>query len=51
MRIVNGAYRGELADLVSLNVEKFNATLKIVHGPYNERIVENVVYEDFSKCA
>ena len=51
MKIVNGAYRGELADLVSLNMDKFNATLRIVHGPYNERIVEHVPYEDFSKSA
>ena len=49
MKIVNGAYRGEYADLVSLNVDKFYATLKIVHGAYNERIVEKVDYEDFSK--
>jgi len=49
VRIVNGGYRGEQGELVKLNVEQFSATLRIVHGPYNDKIIDNVPYEDFSK--
>jgi len=49
VRIVNGGYRGELAELVKLNVDDFNATLRIIHGPYNDKVIEAVPYEDFCK--
>jgi len=39
-----------MAELVSLDIKNYCATLKIIHGPYNERVVDSVPYEDFSKC-
>lgn len=44
--IVNGAYRGEVCILESVNIDKFNANLK---STFTHEIIKNVPYEDFSK--
>ncbi len=49
VRILNGAYRGETATLVSIDVDKACATVKITGGLYNGRTIDRVEYEDFSK--
>ncbi|GAB6021500.1 DNA/RNA-binding protein kin17 [Chamberlinius hualienensis] len=49
VRILNGAYRDESAELVSLNEKKFCCTVKIDCGPLRGRIVEGIKYEDLSK--
>ena len=46
--ILNGSHRGEEASLERLNVDAFNATLKLSK---NGRILDAVPYEDFSKLA
>ncbi|XP_044762933.1 DNA/RNA-binding protein KIN17 [Coccinella septempunctata] len=48
VEIVNGAYRGERATLLSLNVDKFSASLEIERGPLKGRKLE-IPYEDFCK--
>lgn len=47
--VLNGAYRGSTATLENVNVQKFNATIKISEGPLNGRVVEEMPYEDISK--
>lgn len=46
--IVNGAYRGERATLLSLNVDKFCASVEIEKGPLKGRKLD-LPYEDFCK--
>lgn len=48
MLIVNGAYRGEIAELKEIDETKFSLRLRISEGPLNGRIVE-LPYEDASK--
>lgn len=47
--IVNGAYRGELATLLSLDEKSFSVTVEIEKGLLKGRKVEGVQYEDISK--
>nr|XP_039264410.1 DNA/RNA-binding protein KIN17-like [Styela clava] len=47
--ILNGAYRGSTATLENVNVEQFNATVKISEGPLAGRKVDAIPYEDISK--
>lgn len=47
--IVNGAYRGELAILSSLNEGKYCCTVKIKSGLLAGRILNDIQYEDLSK--
>lgn len=47
--IVNGAYRGEEAELLSVNFEKFCVKVKITTGSYKDKIVDSVQYGDISK--
>jgi len=49
--IVNGAYRGETASLVSLQVDSFCANLKVDSGLHYGRLLSGIQYEDFSKFA
>ena len=46
--VVNGAYRGESATLSSVNVEEFNAQIKLETGSHMGLVVA-VDYADISK--
>ena len=46
--VVNGAYRGQVGQLVALHVETFKAEVKIERGP-NTGQTEMFEYEDISK--
>jgi hypothetical protein len=50
MLIVNGAYRGSIAELEEILEDQFMLRLRISEGTRNGRIVE-VAYEDASKLA
>ncbi|GFN94549.1 DNA/RNA-binding protein kin17-like [Plakobranchus ocellatus] len=47
--VVNGAYRGELATLDSIDVKNYCCTITIKTGLLTGRIVDNIQYEDISK--
>ena len=49
VRVVNGAYRGSNARLISVNTEKFCAKVQIEKGIYDGRVLSAVDYEDISK--
>lgn len=49
VRIVNGAYRGSNARLLSVNTEKFCAKVQIEKGAYDGRVLQAVDYEDICK--
>uniref|UniRef100_A0A1D1YY75 KIN17-like protein n=1 Tax=Anthurium amnicola TaxID=1678845 RepID=A0A1D1YY75_9ARAE len=49
VRIVNGAYRGSNARLLSVNTEKFCAKVQIEKGIYDGRVLPAVDYEDICK--
>lgn len=49
VRIVNGAYRGSNARLVSVNTDKFCAKIQIEKGIYDGRVLQAVDYEDICK--
>ncbi|KAG6507670.1 KIN17-like protein [Zingiber officinale] len=49
VRIVNGAYRGSNARLLSVDMEKYCAKVQIEKGIYEGRILMAVVYEDICK--
>jgi len=49
MKIVNGAYRGDTVVLLSLDVDKFSAKVKLVSGPHSGQVLPSVAYEDVCK--
>ncbi|KAG0467607.1 hypothetical protein HPP92_018590 [Vanilla planifolia] len=49
VRIVNGAYRGSNARLVSVDTERFCAKVQIEKGIYDGRMLQAVDYEDICK--
>ncbi|CAM8989501.1 unnamed protein product [Rhodiola kirilowii] len=49
VRIVNGAYRGSFARLLSVNTDKFCAKVQIEKGIYDGRVLPAVEYEDICK--
>lgn len=49
VRVLNGAYRGSKASLLSLDQDNFCVTIEIAAGPLKGRVVKNVQYEDVSK--
>ncbi|KAL4185513.1 hypothetical protein AMTRI_Chr10g231070 [Amborella trichopoda] len=49
VRIVNGAYRGSNARLVSIDKENYCAKVQIEKGIYEGRVLRAVAYEDFCK--
>ncbi|KAI4318915.1 hypothetical protein MLD38_032569 [Melastoma candidum] len=49
VRIVNGAYRGELARLLSINTDMFCAKVEIEKGVYEGRVLPAIEYEDICK--
>ena len=50
VRVVNGGYRGEEAELVRVDAERFQALVRITQGTYMNREVW-LDYEDVSKAA
>ncbi|KAK9683286.1 hypothetical protein RND81_10G129000 [Saponaria officinalis] len=51
VRIVNGAYRGSRAKLLSIDTGKFCAKVQIEKGVYDGRVIPAVDYEDICKIA
>ncbi|XP_044355348.1 KIN17-like protein [Triticum aestivum] len=51
VRVVNGAYRGSNARLLSVDMERFSARLRVEKGFYEGRVLEAVEYEDICKVA
>lgn len=51
VRIVNGAYRGSNARLVSIDTDKYCAKVQIEKGVYDGRVLPAVEYEDICKIA
>lgn len=51
VKIVNGAYRGSNAKLLSVDVDKYSAKLRIEKGLYDGRVLQAVDYEDICKLA
>lgn len=49
VRVVNGAYRGELATLKELDEKNFCVTIEVAQGPLKGRVVKRVQYEDICK--
>ncbi|XP_076916225.1 KIN17-like protein [Bidens hawaiensis] len=49
VRVVNGAYRGSNARLLSVNTEKFCAKVQIEKGVYDGRVIQAIEYEDICK--
>lgn len=49
VKIVNGAYRGSNAKLLSVNTDKFCAKVQIEKGIYAGRVLPAVEYEDICK--
>lgn len=51
VKVVNGAYRNEIAKLLSINEKKFCADIEIDTGLLQGRKVKDVEYEDICKLA
>jgi DNA/RNA-binding protein KIN17 len=49
VKIVNGAYRGSNARLLSINTSNFTAKVQIEKGMYDGRVLNAVEYEDICK--
>ena len=50
VKVVNGAYRGEEATLLSVNMDKYNAEVKVETGPRVGNTI-SIDYEDICKIA
>ncbi|GJM90190.1 hypothetical protein PR202_ga06447 [Eleusine coracana subsp. coracana] len=51
VRIVNGAYRGSNARLLSVDTEKFCAKVQVEKGLYDGKVLRAIEYEDICKIA
>lgn len=51
VKIVNGAYRGSTAKLVSIDTAKFTAKVQVEKGLYDGRVLNAVEYEDICKVS
>lgn len=51
VRIVNGAYRGSNARLLSVDTEKFYAKVQVEKGLYDGKVLRAIEYEDICKIA
>lgn len=51
VRIVNGAYRGSNARLLSIDTDKYCAKVQLEKGLYDGRVLQAVDYEDICKVA
>ncbi|XP_051122771.1 KIN17-like protein [Andrographis paniculata] len=49
VKIVNGAYRGEIARLLAIDADNFCAKVQIEKGIYDGRVLKAVEYEDICK--
>ncbi|OVA07944.1 DNA/RNA-binding protein Kin17 [Macleaya cordata] len=49
VRIVNGAYRGSTARLISVDTDNYSAKVQIEKGIYDGRVLQEVDYEDICK--
>lgn len=49
VRIVNGAYRGSNARLLSIDTDKFSAKVQIEKGIYDGKVLKAIEYEDICK--
>ncbi|XP_071737858.1 KIN17-like protein [Rutidosis leptorrhynchoides] len=49
VRVVNGAYRGSNARLLSVDTDKFCAKVQIEKGIYDGRVIQAIEYEDICK--
>ena len=49
--IVNGRFRGERGKLVSLQADKFSATIRLTSGLHRDEVVSGIEFEDFCKVA
>ncbi|XP_019194813.1 PREDICTED: DNA/RNA-binding protein KIN17-like [Ipomoea nil] len=49
VRIVNGAYRGSNARLLSIDTDKFAAKVQIEKGIYDGKVLKAIEYEDICK--
>ncbi|XP_067024920.1 DNA/RNA-binding protein KIN17-like isoform X1 [Acropora muricata] len=47
--VVNGAYRGSVASLVSLDEKSFSVTVELQKGPNRGKRIEKIPYEDICK--
>jgi len=47
--VVNGRGRGLKATLLKINEEQFNCSIRMEEGAYDQRVIDNVDYEDISK--
>jgi len=47
--VVNGAYRGQIAVLTSIDIENYQVSLRIEGGLLSGRVVNAVEYEDISR--
>jgi DNA/RNA-binding protein KIN17 len=51
VKVVNGSYRGQEAQLIELVTQDFCATIKLLTGPRRGTTVSRVPYEDICKLA
>lgn len=51
VRVVNGAYRGEMARLEAVDVDQFKARVQLKGGKYDGRTLPAIDYEDICKVA
>lgn len=51
VKIVNGAYRGSVAKLLSIDTAKFTAKVQVEKGLYDGRILNAMEYEDICKIS
>eukprot|EP00249_Psilotum_nudum_P015614 c25428_g1_i1 orf=202-1413(+) len=51
VKIVNGAYRGSNARLLSIDTAKFTTKVQIEKGVYNGRVISDIEYEDICKIS
>lgn len=49
VKVVNGAYRGSKANLLTLDEKRFCVSIEIACGPLKGRRIDKVQYEDISK--
>ena len=47
--LLNGSHKGCTGELLAVNVDKFNARVKILEGDYRGTVLEAVEYEDVCK--
>jgi hypothetical protein len=47
--VVNGRGRGLKATLLKINEDQFNCSIRMEEGAYDQRVIDNVDYEDISK--